>query len=127
MKVRGVLSLLVVSSLAVCFGGCGKAKPAVTASESTASDPALTTNTDPASALTAAPVTPVVVEQGANVDAVLSQLTQAVRKYGFEKRRLPKTVEEVVAAGYVSGMPPAPAGKKFAIEPKSVQVVLVKQ
>src|SRR2546426_1956523 len=38
--------------------------------------------------------------------------------------RSPKTFGEVVAAGYVKQMPQAPAGKKFEIDPKTVQVVL---
>jgi len=63
----------------------------------------------------------------AELAAALGELTQALRKYSFEHRRLPKTFSEVVAAGYVKEMPPAPPGKKFAIDPKTVQVVLVKQ
>ena len=57
----------------------------------------------------------------------LAELTQALRKYSFEKQRVPKTFGEIVAAGYVKDLPPAPPGKKFAVDPKTVQVVLVKQ
>ena len=64
---------------------------------------------------------------GAQLSAALAELTQALRKYSFEHRRLPKTFSEVIAAGYVNNMPPAPPGKKFEIDPKTVQVVLVKQ
>ena len=64
---------------------------------------------------------------GAELTAVLSELTQALRKYSFEHQRLPKTFSEVVAAGYVKDMPQAPSGKRFEIDPKTVQVVLVKQ
>jgi len=63
----------------------------------------------------------------AELAAALGELTQALRKYSFEHRRLPKTFNEVVAAGYVKDMPQAPPGKKFEIDPKTVQVVLVKQ
>ena len=59
--------------------------------------------------------------------AALAELTQALRKYSFEHQRLPKSFSEVVAAGYVKDMPPAPAGRRFEIDPKTVQVVLVKQ
>ena len=63
----------------------------------------------------------------AELAPVLSELTQALRKYSFEHRRLPKTFGEVIAAGYVKNMPQAPPGKKFEIDPKTVQVVLMKQ
>ena len=63
----------------------------------------------------------------AELAAALGELTQALRKYSFEHRRVPKTFSKVVAAGYVKNMPQAPPGKKFEIDPKTVQVVLVKQ
>ena len=63
----------------------------------------------------------------ADLNAALGELTQALRKYSFEHQRLPKTFSEVVAAGYVKNMPQAPRGKKFEIDAKTVQVVLVNQ
>ena len=60
----------------------------------------------------------------AQTAAVLNELTQAVRKYSVEQRRVPKTLEEVLAKGYLSRVPPAPAGKRFAID-KNLQVDLV--
>ena len=63
----------------------------------------------------------------ADLAATLGNLTQALRKYSFEHQRLPKAFSEVVAAGYVKDMPQAPAGQKFAIDAKTVQVILVKQ
>lgn len=48
----------------------------------------------------------------------LFELTQAVRRYGLEQRRAPKTLEEVAAAGYLKALPEAPQGKKFAINSK---------
>jgi len=59
--------------------------------------------------------------------AALGELTQALRKYSFEHHRLPKAFSEVVAAGYVKNMPQPPPGRKFEIDPKTIQVVLVKQ
>jgi len=70
---------------------------------------------------------PVVVANNAKMDEVLANLTQALRKYSFEHRQVPKTFAEVVAAGYVNPMPQPPAGKKFEIDHKTVQVILVKQ
>jgi hypothetical protein len=63
----------------------------------------------------------------AELNAALEQLTQALRKYSFERRRLPKTLGEVVTAGYVTEIPQAPPGQVFAINPKTMQVVLVKE
>lgn len=62
-----------------------------------------------------------------DMSAVLASLTQVLRKYSFERKQLPATVEEIVAAGYLSAMPPAPAGKKFAIDEKGGKVVLIKK
>ena len=58
---------------------------------------------------------------------VLANLTQALRKYSFEHRQVPKTFAEVIAAGYVTAMPQPPVGRKFEIDRKAVQVILVKQ
>jgi Fic family protein len=52
------------------------------------------------------------------VQATLAELTQAVRKYGMEKQQVPKDLNELVAAGYLTAVPAAPAGKKFAIGKK---------
>jgi len=58
--------------------------------------------------------------------AVLGELTQVVRKFSVENRRVPKNLEELVANGYLTRVPQAPAGKKFAIS-KELQVQLVKK
>jgi len=46
----------------------------------------------------------------------LETLTQAVRKYAAEMRVAPKSLDDVVAAGYLAQMPEAPPGKKFVID-----------
>lgn len=61
------------------------------------------------------------------LSATLSALTQAVRKYSAEKQRLPLSLDEVLAAGYVKNMPNAPPGKKFVFNPKRVEVILIDQ
>ncbi len=53
----------------------------------------------------------------------LTQLTQAVRKYAAEQQRAPKSLDELVSAGYLSSLPSAPQGKHLAIN-KSLQVYL---
>jgi len=55
--------------------------------------------------------------------AILAELTQAVRKYGMERRRVPASLDELVTAGYLRAIPPAPQGKRFAIN-KNLQVYL---
>jgi len=67
------------------------------------------------------------VQGEADLSAVLHDLTQAVRKYSIERRQKPKTFNEVVAAGYVRNLPEPPRGQRFEIDPKTMQVVLVKQ
>ncbi len=59
-------------------------------------------------------------------EAQLAELTQLVRRYAAEQRHAPKTLDELVTAGYLSQLPEAPAGKKFAISPK-LEVYLVKR
>jgi hypothetical protein len=60
------------------------------------------------------------------VATTLAELTQAVRKYGAEKQRVPKDLNELVAAGYLPGVPTAPPGKKYAIDQR-MQVYLADQ
>jgi hypothetical protein len=62
----------------------------------------------------------------AQIVAVLNELTQAVRKCAVEQRRAPKNLEDLVANGYLSRVPPAPAGKKYTID-KNLQVYLANQ
>ena len=88
---------------------------------------------EPAVEASAAPAQLPAVESsvGAAVDAnqlgsELAELTQVVRKYGAEKQRVPKDLNELVTAGYLPSIPPAPAGKRFAIN-KQMEVYLADQ
>jgi hypothetical protein len=47
---------------------------------------------------------------------ILDRLTQAVRKYAAETRAEPKSLNDLVTAGYLSELPEAPAGKKYVID-----------
>jgi hypothetical protein len=141
-----MLSRVIPASLAALFlAGCGK--PSDNSSSAPASGPQAgqtanagsapeqrrlaggSATTDPGTAPTGASSTAGLGSGASQAElaAALGELTQALRKYSFEHRRLPKTFSEVVAAGYVKDLPQAPPGKKFEIDPKSVQVVLVKQ
>lgn len=70
------------------------------------------------------PVSPAVVSSSADPAPMLAQLTQVLRRFSVEHRRVPKSLNELVAAGYLAALPAAPAGKQFAIEPKHLEVVL---
>jgi hypothetical protein len=59
--------------------------------------------------------------------AAIDDLTKVLRRYSFEKRKVPQSLSEIVNAGYLQSIPEAPPGKKFAIDQKTVQVVLQKQ
>jgi hypothetical protein len=109
-----VIGLMVLAPLLLL--GCsrepgGEAPPATAtttpARQPSASEPAATAN-------------------DAQSGAILAELTQAVRKYGAEQRRVPKDLNELVTAGYLPGIPAAPAGKKFALD-KQMQVYLADQ
>lgn len=55
---------------------------------------------------------------------LLAELTFAVRKFGAEQRRVPASLNELVAAGYLKTVPQAPAGKKFVIDTKELKVIV---
>ena len=112
--------LLTVCLLAICVG-CGKSStssPAPAEPKANTAAPAA----NPTVAV-AKPDPSAKAADEAQIAAALNALTQAVRKYGVEQRRVPKTLEELVANGYLSRVPPAPTGKKFAIN-KNLQVYL---
>lgn len=68
--------------------------------------------------------TPVPVSESPETGAALTEMTHAVRRYAAEKQKIPVSIDEVVAAGYIKQLPEAPAGQKFAIHPKRLDVVL---
>jgi hypothetical protein len=55
---------------------------------------------------------------------VLTELTQALRKFSAEKQKVPASLDELVAAGYIRQVPQAPAGQTFAIDSRNVRVIL---
>lgn len=116
---------MLARTLAVCLWvvavGCGQAPsspPSQPGSNSTATDTAANSSPEATPAATAVPT------DATQIAAVLAELTQAVRKYGVEKRRVPKSLDELVAGGYLNQVPQAPAGKRFEIDQK-LQVQLV--
>lgn len=103
MNPRWFRSLVLTACFAVC-AGCGK-------SSSNASPP-----TPSAAVEGDAPSE----EQAAET---ATQLTQLVRKYAAEQRQAPKTLDELVAKGYLERIPAAPKGQQYAIS-KNLRVYL---
>ena len=68
---------------------------------------------------TPAPAVNVVVEDTGDVNATLNQLSLELRKYVVRTRSIPRTFEEFVAKSHAQ-VPPAPPGKKYAIEGQAV-------
>jgi len=66
----------------------------------------------------------VVVPDTGDMNATLGQLSLELRKYVVRTRSIPKTFEEFLAKSNVQP-PPAPAGKKYAIQDQVI--VLVKK
>jgi hypothetical protein len=83
--------------VALTFVACGK-KPAASSS----SQPPATATSN--------------VAGDSDLSKTLDRLTQAVRKYAAETRSEPKSLNDLVAAGYLSELPEAPAGKKYVID-----------
>ena len=53
----------------------------------------------------------------------MNELTQAVRRYAAEQRKVPASLDDLVTEHYLPAIPQAPAGKRFAID-KKLQVYL---
>jgi hypothetical protein len=79
---------------------CSCAKPAAPAPSVDSSKPAAS-STDPAEADRA---------------ALLNRLTQTLRRYSAEHQKVPKDLQDLVAAGYLQELPEPPAGKKYVID-----------
>lgn len=103
---------MLASSILFLLPGCGQKTEAPGPATGAAATPGATTD---------------VASSEADTEAVLRELTQAVRKYSIENKRLPNTFDEIVAAGYVKPVPQPPPGRKFEIDPKTSRVVLVKK
>lgn len=118
--------LLIYCALFFAFG-CGQ-KSAETSSAGKTPEPGLP-NSSPGPAVhntrTAVPVpAPQPAAMPADASAALGALTEAVRRFGAEKQRVPKDLNEVISAGYIRNMPPAPPGKKFVLNTQRLEITL---
>lgn len=116
---RGASLILAGGLLALT--GCGKKAPASGPSGTHEQ----TNNVAPAPVAVPPTATAPADTSESDTAAVLARLTRAVRRYGLEQRRAPRTLDEVVAAGYLGAVPIAPAGKRFAIN-ENLEVYLTK-
>lgn len=116
---------MVLAGAILFSAGCGKKN--VTAA------PFPESNSAPQSAAIANPglrnanppqVQPVAVAAGTDPVAALAQLTQILRRFSVEHRRVPQSLSELTGAGYLSALPSPPAGQQFVIDAKHVEVVL---
>jgi hypothetical protein len=88
----------------------------------TPSGPAPPSSRGPGPSLTAP--APAVIQEQADPDAALAQLSTELRKYVVRTRSVPKNFEDFLAKSQVQA-PPPPAGKKYAIQNQAV--VLIKR
>jgi hypothetical protein len=63
--------------------------------------------------------TPAVVAANDDINTTLHQLSLELRKYVVRSRSVPRNFEEFVAKSHLQ-VPPAPAGKKYAIQGQAV-------
>jgi hypothetical protein len=116
--------LPVLLCLFACLAGCGRA-PTPSSEPSGSTSPTTEVPAEAPSATVDSPPATAASEEK-DLATVLSELTQAVRRYGVEQRRAPRNLDDLVAGGYLTGIPAAPAGKKFAID-KNLQVIVANQ
>ena len=62
-----------------------------------------------------------------NPEADIPNLTIAVRAYVMTQGKAPATLDDLVKAGCIARVPTAPVGKKYAIDAKKAQAVLVSE
>jgi hypothetical protein len=132
------LRLLLAFALSLLLHGCGKQGIATTV----ASTPPAQDETKPVAPtpISAPPpvrapaavrppvvVQPVVVNNGSDASAACGALTQALRKYAMEQRHMPASFQELIAAGYVRGLPELPPGKQYSIDRTHGTVVVEKR
>ena len=67
---------------------------------------------------------PAAVATNEEAEEWLTQLNFMVSEYNGTFDKMPPDLEEFIRRGYFKNLPPAPAGKKYYLDPESKQVVL---
>jgi hypothetical protein len=129
MPLKGSLRWGLLAAI-ILTAGCSKhqptsaANPATNAVESGASVEASATPPSHGPGTTVAPAVAAVVPDTGDSKATLEALSLELRKYVVRTRSAPKTFEEFAAKSHLQA-PPAPPGKKYAIQNQAV--ILVKR
>lgn len=105
-------------------GGCKRHAPQANASAAAVASGSDAPPSPRGTSLPAETPAPVVVNNNDNSAATLDQLTQELRRYVIRTRSVPKNFEDFAAKSQLQA-PPAPTGKKYAIQGQ--EVVLVKR
>ena len=121
-----LFSLMIAGMLGLGFCGCSRRNNTpVSAGEQAPVVPAAVPETDPnapAAAVAEAPI-PTKDESG-NIPGV-EMINSAIGDFFSANGRSPKDINELVMSKYLQKVPPAPPGKKYAIDPTMRQVKLV--
>lgn len=131
MSRRGLVFAGLMILMAGLATGCNKksgtasaSSSAATTQESAADNAAVPPSPRGPVGLAAAPAGATVIENNASTEAILSQLSAELRKYVVRSRSVPKNFDDFIAKSLVQA-PPAPEGKKYAIQNQAI--VLVKR
>ena len=116
-----VLWILLAAGLAV---GCKKQEPAPGATPDQPDASMAPPSPRGPGPMSETPTNPVVIADTGDVNATLQKLTQELRDYVVRTRSVPRNFEEFATKSQVR-FPPAPDGKKYAIQGQAV--VLVKR
>jgi len=121
---RCVIGLFLCVLTASVMVGCKKHEAAVSPSPPPTDQLAATPSAPPPHGPPpmAADALAAVVPDTGDINATLHDLSLELRKYVVRTRSIPKTFEEFAAKSRVQ-MPPAPAGKKYAIQGQAVVLV----
>lgn len=114
--------LLACAALAVAVAACRKRSTSVQEAPAVAPQPPSAGVVVPAGP----PGTAAQVEPGSPEHGNLTMLTFAVQQFQGEKGRLPADLNELVSAGLVQSIPPAPVGLRYKIDPKTRNVMLTR-
>ncbi len=131
-----ILQTILGCGVLILVSSCGKKSqpadqnslaqsPTVVTNASTSPTDPLLVSPSPFSRPTAPPMAVQSVTVPKDATAALGVLTQAVRKFSAERRRVPANLDELIRAGYIQNVPQPPAGKKFLLDTKRLEVTLV--
>ncbi len=111
--------------LLLTLTACHKEPPAVTPSQSQASPVKAPTTPAPApgASITVAP--PPSTAAPGEKEQTLEEMSYAVQAWFTSRGAAPKSLEELVKAGFIKKLPTPPPGQQFALDTQNLRVVLV--